>query len=340
MNMDQHVAIRMADDVMRAAQLASALEVCGWPKPGNVHRTSDFEDATFEQFIAGSIALGPAARAAALQGYKAGLGKIKVDMIRVGKLIRDAVREEKLWHKGGNTHLGTIMLLIPLSASAGYTTAKWGSIESQGLRESVGKIVRSTRPEDAADMYDAIIASGASGLGGIDDPKGPPSIFDKDARSKLVERGITLYDVLEYSAGWDNIARELTTRMQVSFELGYPTLTKIYRETGSLNKAVVYTFLKILSEHPDSFIARKVGLTSNISDIRKAAERGFNKAVEVSRKAREILSLGGPLTDEGLEATWKLDRELRSQGGMMNPGATADLTASSLMIAILLGLRP
>ena len=66
----------MADGVMISAQLAAALEVSGWPKPGNVHRMANFEDTTFEQFIAGSIALGPQARMAALRGIEAGRRKI------------------------------------------------------------------------------------------------------------------------------------------------------------------------------------------------------------------------------------------------------------------------
>ena len=32
------------------AQLAAALEVSGWPKPGNVHRTADFTDTRFEHY--------------------------------------------------------------------------------------------------------------------------------------------------------------------------------------------------------------------------------------------------------------------------------------------------
>jgi triphosphoribosyl-dephospho-CoA synthetase len=40
---------------------------------------------------------------------------------------------------------------------------------------------------------------------------------------------------------------------------------------------------------------------------------------------------------EGRQALFKFDDELRSKG--LNPGATTDLTVSSLMIAILYGLR-
>jgi len=42
----------------KIAQLASVLEVSGHPKPGNVHRTQDFEDMVFEDFLISGIAIG------------------------------------------------------------------------------------------------------------------------------------------------------------------------------------------------------------------------------------------------------------------------------------------
>ena len=81
----------LADDIMRCGQLAAALEVSGWPKPGNVHRSMDFPDTKFEHFIAGSIALGPTIRSAALRGMEIGLGKLDLPEVGVGKLVKDAV---------------------------------------------------------------------------------------------------------------------------------------------------------------------------------------------------------------------------------------------------------
>ena len=44
---------------MRCINLASLLELSGWPKPGNVHRTKDFEDTRFEHFLSGIAAIQP-----------------------------------------------------------------------------------------------------------------------------------------------------------------------------------------------------------------------------------------------------------------------------------------
>lgn len=111
----------IADDIMRSAQLAAALEVSGWPKPGNVHRIVDLVGTRFEHFIAGAIALGPSVREAALQGVKVSLGKLQMSDIEVGRYIKEAVSEVKRWHRGGNTHLGISLLFIPLAAAAGLT---------------------------------------------------------------------------------------------------------------------------------------------------------------------------------------------------------------------------
>ncbi|MCK4382115.1 MAG: triphosphoribosyl-dephospho-CoA synthase, partial [Candidatus Lokiarchaeota archaeon] len=45
--------------MIRCVNLSSLLELSGWPKPGNVHRTRNFEDTRFEHFLAGITAIQP-----------------------------------------------------------------------------------------------------------------------------------------------------------------------------------------------------------------------------------------------------------------------------------------
>jgi triphosphoribosyl-dephospho-CoA synthase len=75
--------------------------------------------------------------------------------------------------------------------------------------------------------------------------------------------------------------------------------------------------------HPDTFIARKVGL---------------KKAKQVSVEAATVLSAVG--TEKGRERILQFDRMLRQQGNDYNPGTTADITAASLVLATLNGYRP
>ena len=85
------------------------------------------------------------------------------------------------------------------------------------------------------------------------------------------------------------------------------------------------TFIKILSENPDSLITRKMG---------------EEPARQVSEKARRVIEMGGAETNEGQAMLWSLDEELRKEEGNLNPGTTADITVASLYVLILSGWRP
>ncbi len=105
------------DLIAKISQIASVLEVSGHPKPGNVHRTQDFEDMVFEDFLISGIAVGNIMKKAAKCGLKY-RDKGELYKIRLGELIREAVLETNRWVEN-NTNLGIIMLLTPLSAAAG-----------------------------------------------------------------------------------------------------------------------------------------------------------------------------------------------------------------------------
>jgi triphosphoribosyl-dephospho-CoA synthase len=306
-------------DIARAAQLAAVLEVSGYPKPGNVHRRADLKGTTFEQFMAGSIAIGPAIQEVAERGFRAGEGEIELSDICLGAAIKRAIDDTMEWQCDGNTNLGVVMLLVPLAAAAGATLAKEGKIRIQKLRKNVSKILESTTTEDALDLYDAISTARPGGMGKIDEL----DVRDEKSKRRIKEGKISLYEVMKISSGWDSISKELTTGMKITFEFGAPLVKRLYADTNNINITVVQTFLEILSRYPDTFVQRNHG--------RKVAE-------EVSKKAAAILRKGGMLTAEGRTLVLEFDYELRKR--RINPGTTADLTAASLMLAILGGLRP
>jgi len=327
----------MANDIMTAAQLASALEVSGTPKPGNVHRNADFIDTRFEHYLAGSIAIGPHIREVALKGISTGLNRIKLNEIRVGKYIKEAIHEVKLWHKGGNTHLGIILLFMPLAASAGFVFTKFGKIEPNELRSTLSKVMKATTHQDAIDVCDAILKSGASTLGRLE-AKAVPDLMNLDVKSKIIEQKLSLYELMKISSDWDNVAKELTTGMKISFNLGYKTLLDVYEKTRDINIATVHTFLTTLAKHPDTLIARKAGL-KHTQDISEAVKIGLIEAKKISRRADRILRLGGLISKNGRRELNRFDKKLRDPKNKLNPGTTADIVASSLMIAILCGMR-
>jgi len=294
------------DLVSKIAQIASVLEVSGHPKPGNVHRTQDFHDMVFEDFIISGIIIGPTIRKSAERGLKYKNKPDSLHKIRLGELIKEAVLETDKWI-ANNTNLGIVMLLIPLSAAAGMSS-KFGD-----LRDNVNEIMRSTTPKDAVNLYDAINIADAGGMGEREDF----DVGDDAAKEELINKEISMYQVLDISSKWDLLSYELTKRMPVTFELGSPVFKKVKADYG-INKATVQTFLTILSNHPDTLISRKYG--DKVAD-------------KVSDEAKSILEEGGVLTDKGFSMLEEFDLKLIDN--KLNPGTTADITASSIMTAFL-----
>lgn len=274
---------------------------------------------TFEQFIASSVAIGPVLLEMAERGFKAGKGELKLHELGVGRRIKLAIEATSRWQRNENTNLGVVMLLMPLTAAAGVTLAKHGRVEIEWLREDLRRVLRSTTPQDALDVYDAILIARPGGLGEVKEL----DVRDESSKQRIKREGIPLYRIMELSSGWDTISREWVTGMEITFTFGYPLVKKFFKLTGEMNPTTVQTFLEILARYPDSFVQRI---------------HGAGVAEEVSRRAEEVLKRGGMLTPEGRRMVAELDEELRARG--INPGTTADLTASSLMLAILDGLRP
>ncbi len=293
------------DYIVKAAQIASVLEVSGHPKPGNVHRNRDFHDMVFEDFLISGVVIGDTLRKAAKKGEKFSPGS-DLSSLGLGKLILEAVQETNKWVLN-NTNLGIVMLLAPISAAAAMSDS------FLQLRENIHLLLINTTPKDAVNLYKAIHLADAGGMGERDDL----DVTREDSHQELLDKDINMFQILEISARWDLLARELTTKMPVTFEYGFRVFKKI-KKSHNINSATVQTFLTILSRFPDTLISRKYG-----RDI----SRG------VSCEAKDILDKGGILTTEGCQELEIFDEKLFQN--KYNPGTTADLTASSIMVALL-----
>lgn len=321
-------------DIVTCAELACVLEVSS-KKPGNVSRAYNFKDTKYEDFLASGIAIGRAIEGSAKRGRLAALGDIDFQDIGIGELIKAAVTESKRWHHGKNTNLGIAMLLVPLSAACGAWVAVAGEgdgegdgdgkgnvkdkkvkdrVENERIREYLDIIIKNTTYKDTIKLYETINLVRPGGMGRTADV----DVYDKRSIDHIKEKGLNLYDIMKITKS-DSIAAELVTGMEKSFETGYPAIAGEFDRTGDINKAVVYGFMAILSRCPDSHIARK---------------NGADVAEEISREAAEIFKRG--MDKRELE---QFDKRLRDKENRLNPGSTADLVTSSLMIALLNGLR-
>jgi len=314
-----HVSsIEKAEHIAGCLELAILLEVSGYPKPGNVHRTADFPETTFEQYLASAVAIAPSFRMAVEQGIKVMEGEIDVSEVGIGYVIKDGVDRMLGSQGGGNTLLGAIILLAPIAAGAGMIR---GSFSLPRLRENIKKVVEATTPEDAVKVYDAIALVNPGGL----NKSKKLDVTDPASKKKILEKGITLFDTFEIASTYDSIASEWVYNYPITFDLGYPYLVKELEETGDINIATVHAFLKILAEVPDTFISRKVGQA---------------KAESISTEAAQILKEGGLTTSLGRNLLQNLDSELRDTAHDLSPGTTADITEGVLALNNLNGYKP
>jgi triphosphoribosyl-dephospho-CoA synthase len=306
--------------VSKCLQLALLLEVSAYPKPGNVHRTADFKGTRYEHFLASAVALAPHFMGCAESGMAVCSGTLRLEEIEVGKAIKEAVRDVALWQHGGNTVLGSTILLMPMAVAAGITFAE-GKFSVNSLRRHIKSVVESTTSNDAVNLYEAIRTAKPGGLG-----KAPElDVTGSSSATRIKKDKVSLFQVFKISAPWDSIASEWVNNYHITFDTGYPFLTRQLRETEDINVVIVNTFLKILSEVPDTLIARKAGK---------------QKAEEVSNNAKKVLEEGGLTTSEGRASLLKFDKQLRTQAHKLNPGTTADITSAVLALAILNGHRP
>ncbi len=310
-----------ARHIAKCLELAILFEVSA-DKPGNVNLVTGFEGTRYEHFLASAVACASHFESAAIQGVRVSRGECNVDAARLGRTIRNCVADINYWQKGGNTLLGTVILLSPIAVAAGMTSTReellFGILD---VRRNLKFVVESTTPEDAVQVYEAIRTANPSGLGKVPEL----DINDPGSVDRILEDHVTLYDVFTMSSTRDNVCSEWVRNYPITFEVAYRHLKERIENAANLNEAVVHTFLKVLSEYPDTFIARKVGT---------------ERAREVSIMAGAVLESGGLVTPKGRKELRQFDLHLRRSDNYLNPGTTADIIAAALSLVILEGYRP
>lgn len=287
--------------IARCAVLSMILEVSGTPKPGNIDRDHDYADTKYEDFLASAVAVYPVMEMACREGVSESAPR------GIGSLILDACGESVLWQGGGNTHFGAYILLFPLIKAA----AK-GPLDK--LRENAIDIVKDTTVEDAVDFYRAFSMVDVR-VKKPEDLTGLEKELDVGSAGSLEElrrRGTTLFDVMSISSKNDMVAREWVDGFRRSFEAA----EKIYgkRKAGTMNDATVLSYLELLAEEPDTFIAKKYDM---------------DKALYVQGLAIDVLERR--MTLEELSRRLYIER--------INPGSTADIVIAGLFIALLNGMK-
>lgn len=275
-----------------AAELACLLEASA-EKPGNVTPSHNFTDTRYEDFLISAAAIGRAFR--------------NVTKNSVGEIIINAVKDTKRL-TGVNTNLGIILLLAPLAKAFSF-----GGIPD--LKINLEQVLSKLNVDDARLAYEAIRIASPGGMGKVEHH----DINDTDIN-------ITLLEAMELAKDRDSIAREYVTGFEITFNIGLPALKDALKKVMAFSDAVVQTFLTILSQVPDTLIARK---------------RGMGTAKDISDHVVDVLKSGGIFSEKGRNKIKALDTLLRggeksfALDNRLNPGTTADLTAAVLFVYLM-----
>jgi len=316
------IDMEKAENIAAFATLSMILEAAAYPKPGNVHRLKDFKDTSFEHFLSS---------ASSVQSvfFKcAGLSE-KNEIPAFGPLFSEAVGKSQARQSGGNTHFGSLLLLLPIAAAAGSLPA---GIDSDTLVQKASEICRNTTAEDAVHFYEAF---GRLSIPVTKTGKNESAydLTDPKAAENIQREGTTLFSLMEMGAARDMVAREWACGFEKSL-----LFSKKLRENktrfsnkpkqcfGSvINSAVVYTFLEFLATTPDTFISVKFDKKTAVGVQKKASKILFRKNKSKRKNLKKMI-----------QKIKKLDNILHEN--KMNPGSMADITAAGIFIALMDGM--
>lgn len=214
-----------AFSVGQCVTTACTLEVT-IPKPGNVHRSADFEDTSLQDFLLSAIAIGPVMEQA---------GELSL-----GKLVQQSV-QATMGVTRQNTNLGMILLLAPLASVA---AADPGGLTTSGLSE----FLNNTTTQDCQAIYQGIALCRPGGMGNV-----------KEYDIQNTECPDHILEAMRLAEPRDLIAHQYTHGFSEVINFVWPEIRTLLVQGYGLSDAVIQTYLKLMHQFPDSLIARKNG---------------------------------------------------------------------------------
>ena len=231
----------------------------------------------------------------------------------VGKCIEDACRDMLLRQSGGNTHLGAVLLLMPVAAAA----RTYGDAEQ--LRGGLKALLKGLDYRDTISIFRAVRMVRPGGLGRV----GFLDVMDERTFEKIVRNRIGPLKALTPYREWDVVAHEYLTGYEACYRFGFRYLKAEIDSGKGFNEAGVNTFLNIMANIWDTHVIRRHGRPS---------------ARMLSRMARRVLDAGGASTEEGVEALGEFRMKVERAG--YRPAASADILAVSFTLLMLDGWSP
>jgi triphosphoribosyl-dephospho-CoA synthase len=206
----------------QCATLACALEATA-PKAGNVHRSADFEELTFHDFLASAVAIAPAIEAAP----QAGVGRTVLDAIVATRRI-----------VATNTNLGIVLLLAPLAA-----VPRASPLSTAAVHEALARLTA----DDCRLVYGAIRMAVPGGLGKFKQM----DVADEPPADLLL--------AMHAAADRDLVARQYVDDFRLVLDEALPQLIAGRSGGWPLTESIIHAHLTLLARYDDSLVVRKCG---------------------------------------------------------------------------------
>lgn len=199
-----------------------------------------------------------------------------------------------------NTNLGMLLLFAPIiiAAESEYTGAT-------GLQQNLEITLSSATQEDADNVYEAIRIANPGGLGNV------------ESQDVNQSPDCSLLTAMELASKRDYIALQYTNNFNEIFNQGLANIIYFDKRWNSVKWATVSCYLDYMSSICDSHIERKYG--------RQIAEDIRIKSRVIAKKFNDSEN---PETCIGILR--EFDEELKANN--YNPGTSADITATSLLV--------
>jgi triphosphoribosyl-dephospho-CoA synthetase len=278
----------MALSVAMVAELACFIEVV-CPKPGNIQPGKPFGQINEMSLLVSAMGLSEAFRDA-----EAPLSRIVTRAAQASKSL-----------VGRETSRGTILLLAPLVKAAHELRKKKGRLlnpRTSDFRAAARAALSDIRGLDAAHIREVYLFAQTT----------------PDGREKSgAGDDMPLTESMKWAMSGDSIAREYATGYEITFGITVPCLETLWNKGHALKRSIQQTALVLLSEIPDTDIARSFG---------------EDESIEASEMAGRAVMAGGYFSAEGRRIIKALSARLEDPEKPMPPTASADLTAAGVFV--------
>lgn len=247
---------------------------------------------------------------------------LEIDEVDLGWMISEMNSTVRNWVRGGPRLFGLSFLFAPLLVSAGYelsTVSKLPSdINDMSFKTTIDDILNNTTPEDTVNILQMIYDFQ------IKDPQfsDQSELVLNETIENMLDNEINLLSYFKLNSSHNILYNEAASNYPITFGEGWKAFSEAWNVSSNFSLSINHTYFTIMSLFSDHTL--KV--------------RSNKLADNTRRRAKELVDLGGFITEEGRKEAYALDRYLLENE--IRPRSVSDLTSAVTFLGILRGFRP